>query len=265
VRTIYQGKSSAFSSVAVGTILGFVILVAAGLFIGLSNGYLAPHTTTITASGSMATVTETSTITKATTITGSNLVTTITTPELTTITSGETTTATTTATVTDTPTATLTAIGPTTTVTTAGPTTTLVSTTTTTIAGPTTTQSVTTTQTVTTSTTAGNLVLFSIDSLVLNATTDSWTLEMTNYNSNNWSISATLTATSGGGGSATTDSTIPLYPFAPGVKSGTASGVGPTHLVAGNNYCVSISGVPVGTTVAAGDWDWTSCFIQAVK
>jgi hypothetical protein len=121
------------------------------------------------------------------------------------------------------------------------------------------------TQTATASASAGNLVNFSIDSLILNATTNSWTLVMTNYNNGDWTVDATLTATSGSGGSSTVNSDISLYPFRPGVDSQTVSGIGPNPIQAGNYYCVAITGSPTGTTVPIGDWNWSNCFVLAVK
>lgn len=137
----------------------------------------------------------------------------------------------------------------------------------------TTTQTVTTThtetatqqQTTTETVTDGNLVDFSIDSLVLNATTDSWTMTMTNYSGENWNIQATLTATSGSGGSATIDSLVNFQAFQPGVDSQTVGAVGPQHLQAGDNYCVSIDSMETGSTVPSGSWSWESCFVQAVS
>jgi hypothetical protein len=100
--------------------------------------------------------------------------------------------------------------------------------------------------------------------LVLNATSDSWTLNMTNHDSGVvWSVSATLTDTTGAGGPAMLSSSLIINPFPPGVGSATVSGVGPNPLQAGENYCVNIVGTPSGSTVSNGDWSWDSCFVEA--
>jgi hypothetical protein len=88
---------------------------------------------------------------------------------------------------------------------------------------------------------------------------------MTNYSSLAWNIQATLTATSGSGGATTTNSAINFEAFQPGAGSQPVGGVGPQHLQAGENYCVSIAGQETGSTVAAGYWNWESCFVQAVR
>ena len=126
----------------------------------------------------------------------------------------------------------------------------------------------TATETVIQTVTQGNIALFSIDSIVLNATSNSWSITMTMYPpilGGSWQVHAILEAPLMVGGTNTTASTISFYPFYPGTETEMATGIGPTPLSAGDNYCVYVDGEPDGSTVPDGYWMWSSCFNMPVS